>query len=344
MKKYWWKVLSVLLLLYVFIAGMGTPLGPGILKVSPAEVHSGLNKEVLIKGYNTHFLEGTRSLEVWLESEGKQYCARELSVQDDDEVMATFRLPETLPDNTLHLWVQNEVDGTFNLTEAFWTKAIGEGNSKGNCDITPIGRTEAFTFPFKKILYESIRNLFFHVPMWFAMMGIMLLSVIISIRYLASGDPDHDRKAVATVHVGLLFAVLGLLTGSVWARFTWGAWWVDDTKLNGAAITTLIYLAYLILRNSVNETQKKGRIAAVYNIFAFTMLLVFLMILPRMTDSLHPGSGGNPAFSKYDLNENLRMIFYPAVAGWFLLGLWIMEVRVKIDRLKEHLAEREEIS
>jgi heme exporter protein C len=188
--------------------------------------------------------------------------------------------------------------------------------------------------PAQYILHESIRNLYFHVPMWFSMMAMMSISIFYSIKYLGSSSFKHDVVATQSAHTGMLLGILGIITGSIWARYTWGAWWVPDTKLNGAAITILIYLAYFILRGSIDEEQKKARIAAVYNIFAYVMLLVFLMILPRMNDSLHPGNGGNPGFNKYDLDSNMRMVFYPAVLGWILLGIWIVSLRVRLEKLK----------
>ncbi len=117
----------------------------------------------------------------------------------------------------------------------------------------------------------------------------------------------------------------------MWAKFTWGTWWTfQDPKLNGVAIAVLIYLAYFILRSSIDDELKRARIAAVYNIFAFVMMFVFIMILPRLTDSLHPGNGNNPAFGKYDLDNHMRMVFYPAVIGCILLSLWILDVKKRL--------------
>jgi heme exporter protein C len=194
---------------------------------------------------------------------------------------------------------------------------------------------ELFAFPNRTILNETIRNLMFHVPMWFAMFFLMGISVVQGIRYLGNGLRAHDIKAEQSVRAGLLFSVLGLITGSLWARYTWGAWWVSDPQLNGAAVTFLMYVAYLILRNSLDDDEKRARVSAVYNIFAFAMLVVLILILPRFTDSLHPGKGGNPAFSKYDLDSTLRAVFYPAVVGWILLGYWIYTLRYRIEMLKQ---------
>lgn len=187
--------------------------------------------------------------------------------------------------------------------------------------------------PAQPILHETIRNLYFHVPMWFSMITILGISATYSIKYLNNSLHDHDIIASQAANTGMLLGTLGLTTGSLWAKFTWGAFWVSDVKLNGVAISMLIYLAYFILRGSVDEEQKRARISAVYNIFAFILFIVFIMILPRMNDSLHPGNGGNPGFNKYDLDSTMRMVFYPAVIGWILIALWILQLRVRITRL-----------
>jgi heme exporter protein C len=137
------------------------------------------------------------------------------------------------------------------------------------------------------------------------------------------------------VEVGMVFAILGLITGSVWAKFTWGDWWTNDPKLNSVAIGLLIYLAYSLVRSSMPDEMQKARISSVYNIFAFVIFMVLIWILPRMTDSLHPGNGGNPAFSKMDLDNRMRLVFYPAIVGWTLLGYWIAQIRIRIKNLEQ---------
>ncbi|OYW79813.1 MAG: ABC transporter permease, partial [Sphingobacteriia bacterium 32-37-4] len=114
---------------------------------------------------------------------------------------------------------------------------------------------------------ESIRNFFFHVPMWFTMMILLLVSMIYSIRYLRNPSQKNDAYAVAFASTGVIYGILGLVTGAIWANFQWGSPWSGDPKQNGAAIAMLIYLAYFVLRGSLNEDDKKGRISAVYNIF-----------------------------------------------------------------------------
>jgi len=183
------------------------------------------------------------------------------------------------------------------------------------------------------ILNESIRNLYFHVTMWFAMIIHMIVTIIYSIRYLAGGKIQYDLKAEQYAITGMVFGIAGLITGMIWARFTWGAFWVNDTKLNGAAAAMLMYAAYFILRQSTEDDTKRAKLSAVYLVFAFPLMMAFIYILPRMTDSLHPGNGGNPAFGQYDLDNQMRLVFYPAIIGWTLLGVWITSIRIRIKKL-----------
>lgn len=187
-------------------------------------------------------------------------------------------------------------------------------------------------------LQQSIRNLFFHVPMWFAMMTLFTVSLIYAIKYLRSQNPVHDDYAVEYARTGIVFGVLGLITGAIWANYQWGSPWSGDPKQNGSAIALLIYLAYFVLRGSMNDVDKRSRISAVYNIFAYAMLFPTIWILPRMTESLHPGglgSEGNPGLNPNDTSPQMEMVFVPAIIGWILLGVWITTLRIRLRLLTE---------
>jgi len=184
------------------------------------------------------------------------------------------------------------------------------------------------------LLHETIRNVYFHVPMWFAMFALYLISVIYSIRYLNNGRINDDLIAVEAVNTGIVFCIIGLLTGMQWANITWGMAWPNDAKTNGSAIATLMYLAYLVLRNALEEEQKRGKIAAIYNIFAFPVMIVLMYIMPKMTDSLHPGSGGNGTFGDLDMDNQMRPVFYTAIIGWMLIGVWICTLRYRVRLLE----------
>lgn len=342
LKKHWWKALAVVLLLYTFGFSFLVPLSPTLKSASPSSLKLGKN-EVVFTGYNTHF-EENENISISIEFESRTLiCGNQTKVLNENQISTEFVIPDSLTSKVLHVRIHTPKFSSFSpeLVKAFDIIEIEDTNQ--HCESNPFASSTPLDIPNRLQLNETIRNLMFHVPMWFTMMLILSISFWYSIKYLNTFDLKYDRIAREAVNIGLLFAVLGLITGSIWAKFTWSehtdlfttsGWWVNDVKLNGAAITTLIYLAYRILRNSLQEESQKAKISAVYNIFAFVLMIVFIMILPRITDSLHPGNGGNPAFGKYDLDSTLRMVFYPAVLGWMLLGVWMLTLKKRISNLQ----------
>lgn len=185
--------------------------------------------------------------------------------------------------------------------------------------------------PRKKILNETIRNIYFHVPLWFGMMILFTCSAIYAIKYLRKPDLRNDIYATAFATTGTVFGVLGLITGAIWAKYTWGKPWSNDIKQLGAAMALLIYAAFFVLRNSITDIDKRARVGAVYNIFAFAMLFPALWIVPRLVESLHPGGAGNPGADPRDMDARMRIVFwFGAVPGFTLLGVWITTLIIRI--------------
>jgi len=344
----WWKWLAIILTLLSLIIGLGAPLGPGIRWVNPINAEAGKNLELEVRTVNAHFKSKGLGLKSALNLDNAPLISSDsVKVLGENDLLFHYYIPPSFNPvkgniHLLDLEIASDYDGLIVLrqgleirrTENLLADTLHRAIPKNqHFQITRL-TSEWFSFPNREILYESVRNLFFHVAMWPAMLLLFLVSVIYSIRYLRSGNPIHDFIAVESVQTGLLFATIGIITGSIWAKYTWGDWWPNDPKLNGAAIGILLYFAYMILRNSIAEEQQRGRISAVYNVFAFPLMFVVIMILPRLTDSLHPGNGGNPGFNTYDLDSHLRIAFYPACLGWVLIGVWIKEMRVRIRKLE----------
>lgn len=195
--------------------------------------------------------------------------------------------------------------------------------------------------PRLNIVNETIRALYFHVPMWFGMVFLFSMSLWHAIRYLRNPSIETDIHSFEYATVGLVFGVLGIITGMIWANYTWGSPWHGDPKQNSAAIALLVYLAYFILRGSLSNDEQRAKLSAVYNVFAFVAMIPLLFIIPRMTSSMHPGNGGNPGFNAYDLDSKMRLVFYPAVTGWILLGYWIASLRIRLKLAEEKLNELE---
>lgn len=267
-------------------------------------------------------------------------CSHKTEVLDNDHLIAHFDIPGNIPSNRLNLVLNSAYGGVMASPQRLWVEdaKVDAAVINAPCyqplqmqDVAP-----AFSFPNKNILNETIRNLNFHVPMWFSMIFLMLISFISSILFLRSNDSRYDDAATASVHVGLLFAFCGLATGATWARFTWGDWWTSDPQLNGAAISTLIYLAYFLLRRGIDDQDKRARIAAVYAIFSFVMFYVFVKVIPGMADfSLHPDTTDNPSFKDYDVEDQLKVVFRLAASAWIALGFWIFTIKYRLQRISQ---------
>lgn len=192
--------------------------------------------------------------------------------------------------------------------------------------------------PIDNVIQESLRNVFYHVPMWFSMILLFTISFVYSLLYLNKGNPKYDVLATSFAVIGCLFGVLGLLTGMVWARVAWGSYWNNDPKQIGSAMCLLIYAALFVLRKSVTDDDKRGKLTAVYNVFAYFLMYPAIYLIPSFMVSSHPGGATDEPLMVFKMNPNLRAIFYPAVVGWILVGVWIAQLRYRFYQLKENHA------
>lgn len=184
------------------------------------------------------------------------------------------------------------------------------------------------------VLRQSIRMLYFHVPMWFAMIFLHLVAMVRAIQYLRKGNKEKASQLPHLMKVALWSGIIGIITGMIWANYTWGTPWHNDPKQNAAAATLLMIAGFFILWRSLPYINRY-RIASVYVIISFIMAVALIFVFPRLTDSLHPGAGGNPGFNVYDLDGKMRLVFYPAVIGWLIITYafakwdWLISQKIK---------------
>ncbi len=192
------------------------------------------------------------------------------------------------------------------------------------------------------ILEHTARNLYFHVPMWGVLLFGTGLSAFHSVRMIQKGRFLSDIKASSAAQTAFAFGIFGLLTGIFWSRFTWytsaGLWWNNDPRQTMVVAGLLVYSAYFVLRNSIDDPEKRSKISAVYNLFAFATLPFLLYVVPRQLKSLHPGAEGNPAFSEIT-DPVMRMVFYPSVLCFIAIYLWLYSQRSRIAFLRSTLNE-----
>jgi heme exporter protein C len=352
----WWKYLCIALLLYAATAGMLIPLKPGIQEAKPVLARSGQPFTMQITGYNTYFQSGGTDLSVWLKLDSMHLVrAKSVVANGERNITAQFDLPAyQSPNGTgarLTLLTSDSKTGVAILPQAVFlepdTNYTAATSATWVTNASELAFKKDISFPYRNILYETIRNTFYHVPLWFAMMALFGVSVYWSILYLAGIGKyktydelkELDLKSAAYSEIGLSFGFLGLFTGMLWANYTWGTPWTGDVKLNMTAVLLAIYLAYFVLRMAFYDRETAARLCAVYNIFAFASIIPLLFIIPRMQASLHPGNGGNPAMGGEDLDNTMRLVFYPAVIGFILLGLWMSNLNFRVKRLKAEAAE-----
>jgi heme exporter protein C len=341
-----WKIGGFALIAYVLVMVFAVPMGPGLLelratgKATATEESGRALPEYLLTGFGTHWSNQSSQLQVVVRSKTNLAKLEVIEVIDDTHARIGVALPYSLPSKSWDVLINHPTDGTLLLENGLFLsdRFIDESLTLPPISIVELQDDLPFHFPYQPRILESIRNLMLHVPMWFTMFVLMGIAFVASIKQLATARTlIEDEKSEAAVKVGLLFGFLGLVTGSVWARFTWGAWWVDDPQLNGALVTVLVYSGYMVLRNSIDNAPLRARLSAAYNLFAFIILIILLMVLPRFTESLHPGKGGNPGFNSYDLDSALRAAFYPAVIGWILIGIWMYRINLRFTRLQKLL-------
>jgi len=200
-----------------------------------------------------------------------------------------------------------------------------------------------YEFPNIPGLEEKAKIIFFHVPTaWLAVIA-FLMAMIYGVRYLRNKNLDEDAKSVAALQLGFIFCVLATVTGSIWAKFTWGAFWHWDPRETSIFVLLLIYGSLFALRSAVENEDKRARLSAVYSIFAFLTVPFFIFIMPRIMVGLHPGSANDdnagPVID-FKMNGNMQLVFYLSLTAFTILYFWMWNVGYKSLIIKDKLTKK----
>ncbi len=185
------------------------------------------------------------------------------------------------------------------------------------------------------VLGDTQRIFYFHVAT--AWNGLLAFTVVFvaAVAYLVTRKTRWDRLALASTEVGVLFTAVAVVTGSIWARSAWGVWWDWEPRLTSAFVLLLMYAGLLVVRNLVEDPDRKARYAAVMGVVAFVDVPVVFMSI-RWWRSVHPvvvESG------RINLVAPMVVALVVAVVSFTLLYVLLVAERVRLDRLEADLAE-----
>jgi len=190
--------------------------------------------------------------------------------------------------------------------------------------------------PAQGFIGESSRIVFFHVPCAWTSALAFLVAAGYSAAYLARRNPRHDDVAAGAVRLGLLFAVLALVTGALFARIMWGAYWNWDPRESSFLLLIFLYAAYLFLRAAVEDPERRARMSAAYALFAAVLMPFLFFVAPRVTSSLHPQTVINPQ-GKILMDTPTKAVFFGALIGFSGLFFWMLSLESRAARLQRRV-------
>ena len=200
-----------------------------------------------------------------------------------------------------------------------------------------------YEFPMIPGLEEKAKIIFFHVPTAWLSLVAFIMAMVYGIKYLRKQNLDDDAKSLAALQLGMIFCVLATVTGSIWAKFSWGAFWHWDPRETSIFILLLIYGALFALRSAIDNEEKRAKLSAVYSIISALTAPFFIFIMPRIMTGLHPGSADDVSSGPvvdFHMNGNMMIVFYLSLTAFSVLYYWMWKVGYKSIILKEKMMKK----
>ncbi|GAB4493739.1 MAG: cytochrome c biogenesis protein CcsA [Anaerolineales bacterium] len=194
--------------------------------------------------------------------------------------------------------------------------------------------------PIERVMGAVQKVFYFHVATaWVGMIG-FIIAAIVAILYLVTKDLRWDAINVAAVEISLVFFFIAIVLGSIWARPAWGTWWTWEPRLTTAAILEMIYLAYLLLRQGIEDPERRARFGAVYTIVGgLSVPLTFVSI--RLFRTIHPviiGGGGGETMNMTGEMVTTMLVNIAVFSVIFVTLFWhrirLGQFAEKVEQLK----------
>jgi heme exporter protein C len=182
---------------------------------------------------------------------------------------------------------------------------------------------------------EASRIFYYHIPMAWLTVVAYAVNLIYSVRYLMTKRELDDYRALWSAEIGTMFCVLATISGSLFAKVTWGIYWNwSEPRMLSIFVLLMIYGAYLALRGATSSPERRGTMSAVYSIFAFPTVPFFIFIMPRMMASLHPSDSVVDANLKFQMAGSVGIIFTVSLAAFTALFFWLFSLGIRLHRVK----------
>jgi heme exporter protein C len=194
-----------------------------------------------------------------------------------------------------------------------------------------------FYAPLEAVMGQVQRVFYFHVAnAWVGMLGFMV-AAIAGIAYLRKGDRKWDIVGLSAIEISFVFFFTAIVSGSIWARGSWGTWWTWDPRLTTAAICELVYAAYFLLRQGIDDPDRRARFGAVYALLSFISVpLTFISI--RIFRTIHPviiGGGGSGAEGSFDMSPRMLHTFIFSLVTFSIIFADLLWHRIRLGKLAE---------
>jgi heme exporter protein C len=194
-----------------------------------------------------------------------------------------------------------------------------------------------FYAPMEAVMGQVQRIFYFHVPAWWVGMLGLIVAAVSGVIYLARGNRLWDIVGVSAVEISITFVLIGLVTGSIWARPAWNTWWTWDPRLTTAAILELIYLAYLMLRSGIEDPDRRARFGAVYAIVGSVSVPITWFSI-RLLRTIHPvviGSGDPTAQGTFDMTSAMLQTLMVSLLAFSVIFVTLLWHRIRLGRLAD---------
>ena len=182
---------------------------------------------------------------------------------------------------------------------------------------------------------EASRIFYYHIPVAWLTVVAYAVNLIYSVRFLKTRTELDDYRALWAAEIGTMFCVLATISGSLFAKVTWGIYWNwSEPRMLSIFVLLMIYGAYLALRGATSSPERRGTMAAVYSIFAFPTVPFFIFIMPRMMASLHPSDSVLDSNLKFQMGGGVGIIFGVSLAAFTVLFFWLFTLGIRLHRVK----------